>query len=261
MTSFAPPDPRVTLARGGHVAAVTIDRPEKLNAIDPAMLEALRQTFLALDSDDEVRAVILTGGGERAFSVGADIEAWAALQPLDMWRRWVRDGHRAIDTIASARQPVIAAIGGLALGGGLELALACDIRIAADSARLGSPEVRIGTVPGWGGTRRLVEAVGQSRARHLILTGNQIEAATAERWGLVSEVVPREKVVGRAREIAETIAANAPVAVQLAKAVLAGGGDHATMEAIAGALAATSEDAAEGLAAFRQKRPGRFRGR
>jgi enoyl-CoA hydratase len=147
------------------------------------------------------------------------------------------------------------------MGGGLELALACDIRIAADSARLGSPEVRIGTVPGWGGTRRLVEAAGQSRARHLILTGNQIEAATAERWGLVSEVVPREQVVGRAREIAETIAANAPVAVQLAKAVLAGGGDHATMEAIAGALAATSEDAAEGLAAFRQKRPGRFRGR
>jgi enoyl-CoA hydratase len=245
----------------GRVATVTIDRPEKLNAIDPAMLEALKTVVQSADRDPDVRVIVLTASGDRAFCVGADINAWAALDPLDMWRRWVRDGHSALDVIASVRQPAIAAINGLALGGGLELALACDLRIASETARFGSPEVRIGTLPGWGGTRRLADTIGIAQAKHLVFTGEQIDSRTAERWGLINERVAPEALLNRTLELAQSIASNAPVAVQLAKAVIGGAGTGATMEAIAGALAATTDDGAEGIASFREKRPADFRDR
>jgi enoyl-CoA hydratase/carnithine racemase len=251
-------DERIQMVIEEFVATITIDRSEKLNAIDPAMLDALRVAFQIADRSGDVRAVILTSAGERAFCVGADINAWSGLEPLDMWRRWVRDGHAALDAIASVRQPVIAAINGLALGGGLELALACDLRIAAATARFGSPEVRIGTLPGWGGTRRLADTVGVARAKQLVFTGEQIDAAIAESWGLINERIDPSRVIDRAREIAIAIAANAPAAVQLSKAVIDSGATGPALEAIAGALAATTEDATEGIASYREKRTAEF---
>ncbi len=260
MSDFTPVDERIRLSVDGHIATVAIDRPEKLNAVAPEMLEALRLTFDHLDRSSDVRVILLEASGPRAFSVGADITAWAALEAIDMWRRWVRDGNAAIDSIARVRQPTIAVIQGLALGGGLELALACDLRIASDSARFGSPEVRIATLPGWGGTARLIETIGMPRTRQLVFTGEQIDASTALAWGLVNEVVAVDAVKERAQQLAASIAANAPIAVQLAKAVLNSDGGP-VLEAIAGALSASTEDGREGIASFKEKRSATFEDR
>lgn len=254
---------RVRIERDGHVGLVTLDRPAKLNAIDPPMLADLEAALTGLDADPSVRVVVLTGAGERAFSVGADINAWAALAPLDMWRRWIREGHRVFDRLARLRQPTIAAINGLAFGGGLELALAADLRLAADTAAFAMPEVKLGTVPGWGGTSRLSSLVGVARAKQLVFSGARIEAAAAERWGLVNELVPAVDLLSRARALAAEIAGNGPVAVQLAKLAIdgtSGQGAAVALEAMAGAFAGTTEDAQEGLAAYREKRPARFDG-
>jgi enoyl-CoA hydratase/carnithine racemase len=252
---------KVILSTDGHIATITLNRPEKLNALDPAMVAQLEAIAGELESRDDVRAVLLTGAGERAFSVGADINAWSALAPLDMWRRWNREGHRVFDRLARLRQPLIAALNGYAFGGGLELALAADIRLAAAEAEFAMPEVKLGTVPGWGGTQRLGHAIGAARAKQLIFSGGRIDAARAERWGLVNEIVPRAELLSRARELAESIAGNAPVAVQIAKQLIdAGGADGATLEALAGALAATTADGGEGVAAFRERRSPEFGG-
>lgn len=251
------PDDRVFLTIEGSIATVTLNRPDKLNAIDPPMLEQLEAAVREIDRNQDIRAVIVTAAGDRAFCVGADINAWSALAPLDMWRRWVRDGHRVLEELARLRQPAIAALNGLAFGGGLELALACDLRLAADHVELAAPEVRIGTLPGWAGTRRLAIAIGVARAKQMIFTGARISAAVAERWGLVNEVVPRADLMTRAVELAQQIAANAPVAVQLAKQSIDGAlgdGTVTALEAMAGALAAGTEDGREGIAAFREKR-------
>src|SRR5688572_25348834 len=241
------------------IATLTLDRPAKLNAIGPDMLSDLERHLAEIDGDPEIRAVIVTGSGDRAFSVGADVNAWSALEPLDMWRGWVRDGHRVLQRMAHLRQPTIAAINGYAFGGGLELALAADIRIAADAASFALPETRIGTLPGWAGTKRLPEAIGMARAKQMIFSGARIDAATAERWGLVNEIVAQATLMARCRALAADIVGNAPVSVQLAKAVI--NGDHAAAEATAGALAAGTEDGREGIAAFREKRSPRFSGR
>jgi enoyl-CoA hydratase/carnithine racemase len=175
-----------------------------------------------------------------------------------MWRRWIRDGHRVLERLAHLRQPTIAAINGYAFGGGLELALAADIRIGADSAAFALPETKIGTLPGWAGTKRLPEAIGPARAKQMIFSGSRIDAATAERWGLVNEVIALEGLMDRCRLLASEIAANAPVSVQLATAIISG--DEAAAEAFAGALAAGTEDRREGIVAFREKRSPRFTG-
>lgn len=255
---------RVLLSIEDHIATITLNRPEKLNSITPAMLDLLERIVRDLDCDNDVRAVVITGSGERAFSVGADINAWAALEPIDMWRRWVRDGHRVFDALAHLRQPTIAALNGFTLGGGLELALAADVRIATEGIELGSPEVKIGTVPGWGGTQRLARLIGPARTKQLVFTGGRIDANQAEAWGLVNEVAARGDVLSRAQSIAGQIAANAPISVQIAKQVIDGGlgdGAGAVFEALAGALAATTVDGVEGIASFREKRPPVFEGR
>jgi enoyl-CoA hydratase/carnithine racemase len=241
-----------------HVAWITLRRPAKLNALSVEMLSALETHVADVDRRQDARVVVLAAEGERAFSVGADVNAWSGLDPLDMWRWWVRDGHRVMQRLASLRQPVIVAIQGLAFGGGLELVMAADIRIASSSAAFAMPEVTLGTLPGWGGTQRLPALVGVARAKQMIFSGERIDAATAERWGLVNEVVAPEDLLGRAAELAQRIAANAPIAVQLAKSAI----DHdvTALEAFAGALAASAEDGREGMAAFREKRPPRFRG-
>jgi enoyl-CoA hydratase len=249
---------RVVLSIEGQIATITLNRPEKLNSITPEMLAALESIVRRLDHDTEVRAVVITGAGDRAFSVGADINAWAALEPIEMWRRWVRDGHRVFDALAQLRQPTIAALNGFTFGGGLELALAADIRIAAEGIELGSPEVKIGTVPGWGGTQRLPRLIGVARAKQLIFTGGRIDANKAEAWGLVNEVASQGEVVARAGEMAAEIAANAPISVQIAKQII--DGDGATFEALAGALAASTADGKEGVTSFREKRPATYTG-
>jgi enoyl-CoA hydratase/carnithine racemase len=260
MSEHGTPAPgRVTVSREAAIAVLTLDRPAKLNALDMAMLTELERHLDDVDHDANIRVLILTGAGERSFCVGADIEAWSALDPLDMWRVWVRDGHRVLERLASLRQPTVAAINGFAFGGGLELALAADIRIAAETATLGLPEVTIGTLPGWAGTRRLQDTIGAPRAKQMIFSGERVDATTAERWGLVNETAPAPTLMTRARAVAEKVAGNAPVAVQLAKAVI--DGEAATRAALASAIAAGTDDGREGVAAFREKRSPRFTGR
>lgn len=259
MTDASPIQGRVILEVNDALATLTIDRAAKLNALSPEMLNELERHVAALDHDTHVRAVIITGCGERAFCVGADVNGWSALEPLDMWRRWIRDGHRVFQRLADLRQPTIAAINGFAFGGGLELALAADFRIGAASASYAMPETKIGTLPGWAGTSRLPAAIGSARAKQMIFTGGRIDAATAERWGLVNETVPANGLMHRVRELALEIAGNAPISVQLAKAAIDGGA--VALEGIAGALAAGTDDLREGVASFREKREAEFRGR
>lgn len=254
---------KVLLSVDDAIATITLNRPEKLNAIDPEMLAQLEAAVARLEREEGVRAVLLTGAGERAFCVGADVNAWSALQPLEMWRWWIRDGHRVFARLAALRQPVIAALNGYTFGGGLELALAADLRVAAEGVTLRLPEVTLGTAPGWAGTQRLPVLIGPARAKQMILAAAPVDAATAERWGLVNEVTPRESVMARARELAATIAANAPLSVQMAKQLIDGALDvasGATLEALAGALLAASEDGREGIEAFQERRPPQFSG-
>ncbi len=251
-------DAAVKLTVDGAIAIVTLDRSEKLNALTGSMLEALAETADRIEREKDVRVAILTGSGPRAFCAGADIAEWGALTPLDMWRRWVRDGHRVFDRLARLRQPLIAAINGHALGGGLEMAATADIRIAEAHAKLGLPEVTIGIVPGWSGTQRLVRRAGSRIVRRLALTGELITADAALSAGLVDEVVPTGSALQRAQAIAALIASRAPIAVQLAKTLInaAEGEESASgIDGIAGALAASTADAKEGVASFTEKRP------
>jgi len=251
---------KVKFAIQGAIARIMLDRPEKLNALDPEMLAALEDAVTQAEQSRQVRVIVLAAAGEKAFCVGADILAWTALSPLDMWSEWVRRGHRIFDRLERAKQPVLCAIQGFAYGGGLELALACDIRIVTDSARFAMPEVKLGTIPGWGGTDRLPKLIGNARAKQMIFTGEPIAADVAERWGLVNEVVPVASLSDRVTELAEKIAGNAPVAVQTAKQLITSP-SSATLESLAAAVNAFSDDAKEGLAAFREKRSPKFEGR
>ncbi len=257
-------DPCVRLQRDGKVATVSLDRPAKLNALTPAMLDELEACARTIDADETVRVVVLGGGPAKAFCVGADIHEWSALNPLDMWRRWVKRGHQVFDQWARLRQPVIVAVNGHAFGGGLELAIAGDIRIAAQTAQFALPEASIATCPGWSGSQRLVQLIGASRAKYLALSGERWSAADALGCGLVHEVVAGEALDARAQALAQAMASKAPVALQLTKLLVnaaAGEGREAALEAMAGALSATTDDAAEGLASFREKRGANFEGR
>ena len=192
----------VQYERRGAIAIVTLNRPEKLNSLTPSMLERLDELTAQIDASRDVRAVVVTSVGAKAFCVGADINEWAALQPLDMWRRWVRRGHQVFDQWARLRQPVIAAINGHAFGGGLELAITADIRIAAEQAQFALPEASIGTCPGWSGSQRLVKLVGASHAKYLALSGHRVSAANALNSGLVHEVTSAPLLIDRAMSLA-----------------------------------------------------------
>jgi enoyl-CoA hydratase/carnithine racemase len=254
---------RVRLEIDGPVARIVLDRPEKLGALTAGMLERLDSLADAIDRDADVRVAILLATGTKAFCVGADIAAWSALPPLEMGARWIRDGHRVFDRLAGLRQPLIAVLNGMTFGGGLELALTADIRIAEAHATLGLPEVSIGAIPGWGGTGRLPALIGAARAKQMIFTAGRIDAATAERWGLVNEVVPTGEGAARAAALAAEICRQAPRSVQIAKQAVNAGqgfGTAAALEALAGALAATTLDGQEGVASFRERRQPHFRG-
>jgi enoyl-CoA hydratase len=245
------------------IATITLNRPEKLNALDPPMLAQLEQLCQDLERDTKVRVVLLTGAGTRAFSAGADITAWSSLQPLEMWRWWVRNGHRVFERVARLPQPVIAVLNGVAFGGGFELALAADLRIAAEHTQLALPETGIGTVPGWGATQRLPALIGAARAKEMMFTGRRVDATTAERWGLVNAVEPGTNLMGYAVNLAQEIAARAPLSVQMAKQLVdsaQGNAQAVTLEALAGALSSSTQDGQEGVAAFREHRQPRFTG-
>ena len=243
----------------GPIAHIILDRPEKLHALNPEMLSALEIAVNQTEQSREVRIIILESTGQKAFCVGADILAWTPLSPLQMWSEWVRRGQRILERLERARQPVICAIQGFAFGGGLELALGCDLRIAADTAQFAMPEVKLGTIPGWGGTGRLPRLIGKARAKQMIFTGERISAERAERWGLVNEVVPAASLRDAVMAFAEKISANAPVAVQTAKQLIAHP-SAAALESLASAANAFTEDAKEGIASFREKRPPQFKG-
>jgi enoyl-CoA hydratase/carnithine racemase len=256
-------DEPVVLAVSGVIATITLNRPAKLNALNPEMLALLDGYCARLERDAAVRVVILTGEGNRAFCAGADITVWADLQPIEMWRTWIRDGHRIFSRIAGLRQPVIAAINGHAFGGGLELALAADIRLAVTQAEFALPETGIGTIPGWGGTHRLPALVGTGRAKQMIFAGDRVDAVTAERWGMINGVVDVDALRGSALALAQRIAERAPLAVQLAKQAIDTGTvqpSSMAVEAMAGAIAAASADGREGVASFRERRTATFTG-
>jgi enoyl-CoA hydratase len=242
------------------VATICLDRPAKHNALTPEMLEQLEQILIGLDAERAVRVVLVTAAGDRSFCAGADIRRFKALPPLDMWAQWTRRGHRVFDLLAGLRQPTIAAVSGNAYGGGLELALACDLRVVADDAILGLTEVGIGTLPGWGGTGRLRALVGAGRAKQMIFTGEPLTADRALAWGIANELAPKAEVIRTAHALASKIADRAPIAVQMAKQAVDAGEAFQSMEQVASAATAFTDDAAEGLASFTEKRDPRYRG-
>jgi enoyl-CoA hydratase/carnithine racemase len=261
------PDPSAPLlveARDG-ITHLTLHRPTAANALSRGLVAALGQALARLRDDGGVRALVLTGAGDKAFSAGADLKERRAMS-LDETRAFLGELRAVVGAVAAFPCPVIAALNGAALGGGLELALACDVRIAADSAEMGLPEVRLGIIPGAGGTQRLARVAGMAAAKELILTGRRIGAARALVLGLVSEVVPAPALAAAAARVAAEIAAAGPLAVATAKRAIDGGFHLALEEALdversCYEVVLASEDRNEGLAAFAEKRPPAFKGR
>ena len=248
----------VTVDRHDAVAVATIDRQEALNALNVETLTELRDRLRELADDASVRVVVLTGAGERAFVAGADIKYIGSLAP-DQAKEWGALGHEAARLLEEMPKPTIAAINGFALGGGCELAAACDIRYASSRAKLGQPEINLGIIPGWGGTQRLARVCGLGVAKDLVLTGRQIDAEEAHRIGLVSGIA--DPVLEYALEVAAKLAAKSPVALRVAKRLLNLSPGALEREAEEFGDLFASEDAKEGLAAFAEKRTPRFTGK
>ena len=249
----------------GAMAYVTVNRPKVLNALNMATMEELRKVFHAIKQDDEVRVVIMTGSGEKAFIAGADISELAK-QDAVQGKEYTHRGQSVLNLIENLGKPVIACINGFALGGGCEIAMACTMRLASDNARLGQPEVKLGIIPGYGGTQRLPRLVGKGIAMQLVLAGEMITAQEAHRIGLVNEVIPASELIPRAEAIAQKIIANAPLAVQYAMEAVNKGMDMTLaeglyLEATLFGVCCATEDKKEGTTAFLEKRAAQFRGK
>jgi enoyl-CoA hydratase/carnithine racemase len=270
VTPAASPTAALTLGnvvyeKRGPIAYVTVNRPKVLNALNTPTWADLRTAFEDARGDDSVRGVILTGAGDKAFIAGADIGELANATAIDA-ERSSRFGQDVLDLIENLGKPVIAAVNGFALGGGCETAMACAIRIAVDSAKFGQPEVKLGLLPGGGGTQRLPRLVGKGRALQLILSGEMISAQEAYRIGLVNEVVPAANLIERAEQILKQIASNAPVSVRLSLEAVNRGMDTSQSEGFAleasyFGLCAATDDKKEGTSAFLEKRMPQFHGR
>ncbi len=253
----------IALERSGSVATVTLNRPEVLNALNGQMLDELMQAFTQLAGEPDLRAVILTGAGPKAFAAGADIAELNALADAKAGEAQAKRGQALTVAIESLPVPVIAAVNGFALGGGMELAMACDIRVAGDNAKFGQPEVNLGLVPGYGGTQRSLRLLGEGMAMYLTLTGEMIDAAEALRIGLVQRVVPAGEAVTEAQRVAGLIAAKAPLAIAGTKRALIEGAhlplsDALAMEAGHFGRMIDTADFKEGTRAFLDKRKAVF---
>src|SRR5438270_423597 len=251
--------------RDGSVAILTINRPKVLNALNSATVDELRRAVLELRRDRAVRAIVLTGAGDKAFVAGADINELATLRPPE-GREHALTGQHVFDVIENLGIPVIAAINGYALGGGCELAMACTLRLASETAKIGQPEVKLGIIPGYGGTQRLPRLVGKGIAMQLVLTGEMISAQEAHRIGLVNEVVAAAELIPRAEAIAQKIIANAPLAVQYAMEAVNKGmemtlAEGLYLEAVLFGVSCATEDKKEGTTAFLEKRAAQFKGK
>lgn len=255
----------ILIERDGAVAVVTVNRPKVLNALNSATLDELRRAMLAFRHDDGVRVVVITGSGEKSFIAGADINELAEQTPSGGRDHSLR-GQHVLDLIQNLGKPVIAAINGFALGGGCELAMACSIRLAADTARLGQPEINLGIIPGYAGTQRLARLVGKGRALEILLTGDHITAAEAHRLGLVNRVVPAAELMTEARKLAATLASKAPVAMRFIIDAVNRGLDMPlaeaqVYEATLFGLVSSTDDMREGTRAFLEKRKAEFKGK
>jgi enoyl-CoA hydratase len=253
------------IERDGAVAILTVNRPKVLNALNSQTMDELRRAALALKHDEGVRAIVITGAGEKSFVAGADINELAVQSPAG-GREHAKHGQHVLDLIEHMGKPVIAAINGYALGGGCELAMACTLRLAADTARLGQPEINLGLIPGYAGTQRLSRLIGRGRALELLLTGDQISAQEAHRLGLVNRVVPAGELMKEARALAGHLAGKAPIAVRYIIDSVNRGmqmtlADAQVYEATLFGLVASTEDMREGTRAFLEKRKAEFKGK
>lgn len=251
----------------GSIAVITINRPEAMNALNKHMLEDLARLLVEIKDDASCRAVIITGSGSKVFSAGADVNTFIEeiQKPLG-GKEWSKYGQNIFSLLDLLGKPSVAAVNGLAIGGGFELALACTFRIASENAAFSFPEIALGFLPGWGGTVRLTKLIGKSRAAELILTGDRISAHEALRLGIVSKVVPYEELLASSLAFLERITRHSPVAVRVALEALhysqfLSMEESLNLESNLGGLACASEDAKEGLAAFLEKRQPQFKGR
>src|SRR5213080_1495045 len=248
-----------------NIAYVTINRPKVLNALNMATMGELRNAFTDLKQDREVRVVILTGAGEKSFVAGADIGELQKNNPVEA-KEYTHRGQAVLDLIENLGKPVIACINGFALGGGCEIAMACTMRLATENAKLGQPEVKVGIIPGYGGTQRLPRLVGKGIAMQLLLTGEMISAQEAHRIGLVNEVLPAAQLIPRAETIAQAIIKNAPLAIQYCLEAVNHGieltqEEGLYLEASLFAVSCATEDKKEGTSAFLEKRAANFHGK
>ena len=250
------------IEQAGNIAIVYVNRPQALNALNSATVVELGQAFAELEGNDDVDVIILTGSGGKAFVAGADIAFMKDFEPLEA-RDFALLGQRVFNEIETNKKPVIAAVNGYAFGGGCELAMACDIRIASEKARFSQPEVNLGLLPGFAGTQRLPRLVGKNIAKELIFTGDIIDAQEALRIGLVNKVVPRDQLMEAAKAMAQKIASKAQIAVRLAKQAINEGLEMDsqkayTHEANCFGYCFTTQDRKEGMSAFLEKRPPNF---
>ena len=255
----------IKFEKKNQIAYVTIDRPKVLNALNMATMQELKTVFADLKDDAEVRVVILTGAGEKSFVAGADINELSQQTPVSA-KECTHRGQAIVDAIENLGKPVIACVNGFALGGGCELAMACTMRLASDNAKFGQPEVKLGLIPGYGGTQRLPRLVGKGLAMQQVLTGEMISAQEAHRIGLVNEVVPQAELIARAEAIAAKIIANSPLAIQYAMEAVNRGfdmplADGLFLEATLFAVCCATEDKNEGTKAFLEKRAAQFKGK
>lgn len=251
--------------KDGGVATITINRPEALNALNEETILEILARLEDAKNDESVRVILLKGAGDRAFSAGADLKMMKDVSPIKAVEL-SRLGQHLCNFIETLPKPVIAAINGYALGGGIELAMACDIRIASENAQIGQPEINVGLIPGWGGTQRLPRYVGKGKAKEIIFTGNRIDAKTAERLGLMNAVVPQDQLMSKARKLASELVGKPPVAIKLSKALINNSTDMHPQaglwqEAEAFGIVSSTEDFNEGVTAFLEKRKPQFKGK